>query len=187
MEKYLIVGLGNPGSNYSKTKHNVGFMVIDELLEALNLKLTETKFNGAFTKTFLKDKIVYIAKPMTFMNLSGEFVSAFIRYFDINTKNIIVVYDDIDTVFGSFKLRYKGSSGGQNGMKNIINLIGTDEIKRVRVGIGRNKNMELSSYVLSSFSIQERLDLIPIIKEISKALIDAVGEDFDKVMNKYNR
>ncbi|AJQ45317.1 peptidyl-tRNA hydrolase [Ureaplasma diversum] len=187
MQKFLIVGLGNPGANYAKNRHNVGFMAIDELLRQLNLKLDNTKFKGDFTKTIIDNNIVYIAKPQTYMNLSGEFVSKFINFFDIPKTNIIVIYDDVDTNVGKIKLRLSGSSGGQNGIKNIINLLSTQDIKRVRIGIGRNTQIPLDQYVLSNFKIDELVTIKPLLINVAFACIEFTkGESFEKMMNKYN-
>lgn len=187
MQKFLIVGLGNPGANYAKNRHNVGFMAIDELLRQLNLKLDNTKFKGDFTKTIIDNNIVYIAKPQTYMNLSGEFVSKFINFFDIPKTNIIVIYDDVDTNVGKIKLRLSGSSGGQNGIKNIINLLSTQDIKRVRIGIGRNTQIPLDQYVLSNFKIDELVTIKPLLINVAFACVEFTkGESFEKLMNKYN-
>lgn len=187
MQKFLIVGLGNPGANYAKNRHNVGFMAIDELLRQLNLKLDNTKFKGDFTKTIIDNNIVYIAKPQTYMNLSGEFVNKFINFFDIPKTNIIVIYDDVDTNVGKIKLRLSGSSGGQNGIKNIINLLSTQDIKRVRIGIGRNTQIPLDQYVLSNFKIDELVTIKPLLINVAFACIEFTkGESFEKLMNKYN-
>lgn len=187
MQKFLIVGLGNPGANYSKNRHNVGFMAIDELLRHLNLNLDNTKFRGDFTKVSIDKNLVYIAKPQTYMNLSGEFVSKFINFFDIPKTNIIVIYDDVDTNIGKIKLRLSGSSGGQNGIKNIINLLNTKDIKRIRVGIGRHPQIPLDQYVLSNFKIDELVIVKSLLINVAQACIEFIkGESFEKLMNKYN-
>lgn len=186
MDRFLIVGLGNPGFEYENTKHNVGFKCIDSLCETLNIKLDNNKFNGLYSIFSKNGDQYFIAKPQTYMNNSGFFVSEIVKFYKINISNIIVIYDDIDTEIGKIRLRQKGSSGGQNGMKNIINLLSTDEIKRIRIGIGKPKG-DLAKYVLSRFSIQEILDVQLAINKSKDALIDVInGNNFDKVMNKYN-
>ncbi|AAF30483.1 aminoacyl-tRNA hydrolase [Ureaplasma parvum] len=186
MEKYLIVGLGNPGSNYAKTRHNVGFMVINEICNKLNLSLDSSKFNGIFTKTIYNNSIVFFCQPTTYMNLSGEFVIKMLNFYNIPIKNLIVIYDDVDTKLGTIKLRKKGSSGGQNGIKNIINILKTDEIKRIRIGIDKDPHIKLDQYVLSNFKIDELVIIKPAIIKGALATLAAIGEDFDKVMNKFN-
>ncbi|EDU06498.1 aminoacyl-tRNA hydrolase [Ureaplasma urealyticum] len=186
MEKYLIVGLGNPGSNYAKTRHNAGFMVVNEICNKLNLFLDNSKFNGMFAKTIYNNCVVFFCQPTTYMNLSGEFVSKMLKFYDIPIKNLIVIYDDVDTKLGVIKLRKKGSSGGQNGIKNIINLLKTEEIKRIRVGIGKDPHAKLDQYVLSNFKIDELVIIKPAIIKGALAALEAIGEDFDKVMNKFN-
>lgn len=184
---YLIVGLGNPGSEYDRTKHNVGFSAIDKICEKLNLKLDKEKFNGAYTKTNINNKEVIIAKPLTYMNLSGNFVKDIVNFYKIKVQNIIVLYDDIDTKIGSLRVRSKGSSGGQNGIKNIIQLLGTELIKRVRIGIGKPDKQNLADYVLSSFKIEDLVNIQLAINNAANAAIDFVKiDDFEKVISKYN-
>lgn len=187
MEKYLIVGLGNPGLQYENTKHNVGFLTIDKICEKLNLILNKEKFNGLFAKIIINEKEVYIAKPYTYMNLSGNFVRDLCNFFKINIKNIIVIYDDIDTEIGKIRVKPKGSAGGQNGIKNIIQLLGTNDIKRIRIGIGKPEKMDLSSYVLSNFSKEQKLLIDKSIEKASLAAIDFINKDnFEHVISLYN-
>lgn len=187
MDKYLIVGLGNPGFQYEKTKHNVGFEVIDSLCKKLNISLLSNKFNGIYSKFILDNKEVYISKPQTYMNLSGEFVSKFINFYKIPISNVLVVYDDLDSEIGKLKVKKKGSSGGQNGIKNIINLLKTEEIKRIKIGISRpEKNISISGYVLSKFRIEDRPTIDMIIDKASEAILFYLNNDFAQTMNKFN-
>lgn len=186
MEKFLIVGLGNPGSKYEKTRHNAGFMVIDEVANILKVDLNDSKFNGLYTKTNIKGHQVFLAKPTTYMNLSGEFVARIMNFYEIPIKNLLVIYDDVDTEFGKIKLRTKGSSGGQNGIKNIIAHLKTEEFNRIRVGISRNKLIPLDQHVLSNFKSEEIVVLKSVLTKAANAAIESVGEQFDKIMNKYN-
>lgn len=187
MKKYLIIGLGNPGLEYINTKHNIGFNVIDKLCEHLNITLDKDLSNGIFTKIIIDEKEIFIAKPMTFMNLSGEFVKRIIQFYKIDISNTIIVYDDIDTEIGKIRIREKGSSGGQNGIKNIINQLGTENIKRIRVGIGRpTKNQQLANYVLSKFK-NEYLDKVNYsIERAKNACLDFINIDFNKLLSLYN-
>ncbi|CAI2194040.1 16565_t:CDS:1 [Funneliformis geosporum] len=132
----LIVGLGNPGAEYQGTRHNLGFQVIDGLATKLNIELKKEKFKGLYTThTYLNQRIILL-KPLTYMNNSGECVREFINYFQIASENILVIYDDLTLPLGSFRYREQGSSGGHNGIKNIIECLGTPRFKRLKVGIG---------------------------------------------------
>ena len=128
----LIVGLGNPGLEYKKTRHNLGFLIIDELANKLEIEFNKQKFNGLYYQA--KDFI--LLKPQTYMNNSGECISAFLNYFQIPVDNLLVIYDDIALSIGRFRYRAQGSNGGHNGMKDIIEKLGTKKIKRLRIGIG---------------------------------------------------
>ncbi|WP_412031686.1 aminoacyl-tRNA hydrolase [Metamycoplasma buccale] len=176
----LIVGLGNPGSEYEKTRHNIGFLVVDKIASDLNVSLTETKFNGIFYKS--RDFI--IAKPLTYMNKSGEFVTAISSYYNINKDDIIVIYDDMDLEFGKISIKQKGSSGGHNGMRDIIEKLGTEEIKRLKMGIGRDGNA--INYVLGKFSIADFELIQKSIKIAAEAIVSFIYNDIRFVMNKYN-
>ncbi|TPI02564.1 aminoacyl-tRNA hydrolase [Mycoplasma struthionis] len=175
----LIVGLGNPGAEYQKTRHNVGFEIIDRISEKLKAPLTEKKFNGIF----YKEKDFILAKPLTYMNLSGDFVRALVDYYDIATNDIIIVYDDMDLLLGKVVIKQKGSSGGQKGMKDIINKLGTNEIKRLKVGIGRGQ--DATSHVLGKFNAQEASIMNQVFEYSAEALISFISNDIRFVMNKY--
>ena len=145
----LIVGLGNPGLEYENTRHNIGFKVIDALLNKNKWKLNKCKFEGEFYKT----KNIVVSKPMTYMNNSGTFVQAISKFYKIDIKNILIIYDDINLPIGTFKLKNSGSSGGQNGMNSIIQEMKTQEISRLRIGIGRGNN--IVNHVLGPFTKKE--------------------------------
>ncbi|TPE57704.1 aminoacyl-tRNA hydrolase [[Mycoplasma] falconis] len=176
----LIVGLGNPGVEYAKTRHNVGFMVIDKMAEKLQTPLTEKKFNGVF----YKDKEVILAKPLTYMNKSGDFVAAITNYYDVALEDVIIVYDDLDVVLGKAVIRQKGSAGGHNGMKDIIAKLHSEDIKRLKIGIGRDGNV--IDYVLGKFSYADSIVIDRIIEVASEALISFISNDIRFVMNKYS-
>ncbi|WPL38445.1 aminoacyl-tRNA hydrolase [Malacoplasma iowae] len=187
MDKYLVVGLGNPGFQYENTKHNVGFNVIDSLCKKINISLLTSKFNGVFSKANLYNKEVYICKPQTYMNLSGEFVSKFVNFYKIPIENVLVIYDDLDSEIGKIKLKIKGSSGGQNGIKNIINLLGTESIKRIKIGISRpERNISISGYVLSKFNNEDKTKVEKSIDKASDAILFYLENDFTQAMNKFN-
>lgn len=132
----LIVGLGNPGKEYENTRHNLGFVIIDQLANKLNVELNKKKFNGLYYQI----GEYLLLKPQTYMNNSGECIAAFINYFRIDLNDLLVIYDDIALPLGKFRYRCQGSAGGHNGMKNIIELLGNEDFKRLRVGIGRKQN-----------------------------------------------
>ena len=155
---YLIAGLGNPGRKYEKTKHNVGFEVIDELIERYHVPYGGLDRKALYGKTVIGGQKCILIKPMTYMNLSGEAVRAYLDYYRMNPEtDLIVIYDDIDLDPGQLRIRKKGSAGGHNGMKNIIAMTGTDAFARIRVGTGaKPKNWDLADYVLAPFGKDER-------------------------------
>ncbi|AWX42524.1 peptidyl-tRNA hydrolase [Metamycoplasma cloacale] len=177
----LIVGLGNPGEQYEKTRHNVGFMVVDAIAQKLGIQLEEKKFNGIY----YKNKDFILAKPLTYMNNSGDFVQAIVEYYKINVDDVIIVYDDIDLILGKASIKQKGSSGGHNGMKDILNKVKhkDNEIKRFKIGIGRDNN--IIDYVLGKFSYEEWLVINKAIDYAADALISFVYNDIRFVMNKF--
>lgn len=185
----LIVGLGNFPSEYNNTKHNVGFMVIDTWLQKHETFLNKNEFNGWFCKLSNKNGEQFIiAKPYTYMNLSGQFVQQIAKFYKIDPKDILIISDDLDTDIGNIRVRLKGGSGGHNGIKNIIELLHTEEIKRIRIGIGRPVDKSsVINYVLSKFTNDELVKInasIEIATNIINDFIDNVG--FEKIMNKYN-
>ena len=145
----LIVGLGNPDKMYEKTYHNVGFMVLDKLKEKLGEDFTKSGYDAKYFKTIIGGDTVFVAKPQTYMNLSGQSVYKFCKQFKIEPKDVIVVCDDIDLPLGDTRFRLNGSGGTHNGLRNIVDCLKSTEFKRVKVGIGRNPNMDLKDFVLS--------------------------------------
>ena len=179
----LIVGLGNPGKEYENTRHNIGFMVIDNYLKNEKFK---TKFNGMYLKKVINNEEVIFLKPLSYMNLSGEVVKKYVNYLKINLSDLLIISDDLDMPCFKIKLKYKGSSGGHNGLKNIIQNINTEEFKRLKIGISNNLNVDTKSYVLSKFN-QEELEKLHKKFEITNNIInDFINLDFEKVMSKYN-
>lgn len=179
----LIVGLGNPGKEYENTRHNIGFMVIDNYLKNEKFK---TKFNGMYLKKVINNEEVIFLKPLSYMNLSGEVVKKYVNYFKINLSDLLIISDDLDMPCFKIKIKYKGSSGGHNGLKNIIQNINTEEFKRLKIGISNNLNVDTKSYVLSKFN-QEELEKLHKKFEITNNIInDFINLDFEKVMSKYN-
>jgi PTH1 family peptidyl-tRNA hydrolase len=183
----LIVGLGNPGNEYENTRHNIGFIFIDALAKNLNVSIDKKKFNGLYTETFINGEKVILLKPQSYMNLSGEVVIQYLKYFKIKVEDMLVINDDLDMEFGKLRLRQDGSSGGHNGLKNIALHINTEKFKRLKVGISNNKDIDTKDYVLGHFS-KEDLELLESKKEeVVNLLKDFIVLDFDRLMNKYNK
>lgn len=181
----LIVGLGNKGNEYNNTRHNVGFMVIDEYLNKHNLVLNKEKFDGLYCDTVISDEKVIILKPQKYMNLSGEVILKFVNYFKIKVEDILVIHDDMDLELGSFKIRYKGGSGGHNGLKNIEANLKTNEYKRIKIGISKN-NIDVIDYVLGKFKSDELEKINDVIKIMPDVIDDFLKISFENLMNKYN-
>lgn len=183
----LIVGLGNPGREYENTKHNVGFMFIDYFCQKNNIELKELKFSGIYSKIKMNGEEIIIAKPLTYMNLSGEFVSKIMNFFKINYEDLIVIHDDLDCEIGKIKIKQKGSSGGQNGLRNIISHLKTENIKRIKIGIGRPKNnINIKDYVLSKLTFEEKNAIFSNFNNICEIIEDFTQNNLIKAMNKFN-
>jgi PTH1 family peptidyl-tRNA hydrolase len=182
-----IVGLGNPGARYAKTRHNIGFMVIDRLSERWGLPVNKTKCRGQVGEGHLFGTKVALFKPMTYMNASGEALRAYMDLYKLEVDQLLVVYDDMDTEFGRIRLRYKGSAGGHNGIKSIIQHLGTQDFRRIRMGISRPPaEMSVVDYVLSDFAKSERDRLPDVIETACDAVEASLTEPFEKVMAKFN-
>ena len=157
----LFVGLGNPGERYKLTRHNVGFMVLDKLIQKSTVEGWDKKFDSFFNKIIIDQKSIILLKPLTFMNVSGHAVQKVKNFYGIDPNNIVIIHDDIDLELGKIKLKKGGGDGGHNGLKSIIKLIGS-EFNRIRIGIGRPEKISVSSYVLNNFREEE----IPLLKKI---------------------
>lgn len=182
-----FVGLGNPGRKYARTRHNIGFMAVDHFADKWNLDWKKGPGPMEVAMGRIQNEQVALIKPMTYMNLSGEAVRAFYDYYKCDIDDLIVLYDDLDTEFGRLRLRYKGSSGGHNGIKSLISHLGTESFKRVRIGISRPENGEdVISYVLSDFPKRDREVLANVIDVASDVMEDALELSFDRLMAKYN-
>jgi PTH1 family peptidyl-tRNA hydrolase len=183
----LIVGLGNPGTPYKQTRHNIGFEVIDELAKRFQADLNQTKFKGVYTVIHKNGEKLILLKPLTYMNLSGESVKPIMDYYDIPMEDLLVIYDDMDLPVGKIRLRQKGSAGGHNGIKSIIAHTGTQNFNRIRIGIDRPQTgMAVPDYVLSKFRKEEWDLLSDVIKTCTEACEDWLGKPFLEVMNQYN-
>lgn len=183
----IIVGLGNPGAKYAGTRHNVGFSVIDELAERYNIKADTKKHKALVGKGVYEGEKLILAMPQTFMNLSGESVREIMDFYKCTPEDLIVVYDDIDLAVGRIRVRERGSAGGHNGMKNIIQHVGSQDFVRVRVGIGsKPANMELADYVLSRFGKNELEDIRHSCTLACDAITTIITDSAVTAMNRYN-
>lgn len=183
----LFVGLGNPGSKYDKTRHNIGFDVIDRLSTELEIKLDQTKFKGIYGMGNVNGEKVVLLKPLTYMNLSGESIGAVMDYFKIPIEDIVVIYDDLDLPVGRIRLRQKGSPGGHNGIKSTVAHVGTQVFNRIRVGIDRPSNgMSVSNYVLGRFTQEEQETMDKVIDTCVQACKESIKKPFLEVMNQFN-
>lgn len=181
----LIVGLGNPGKKYEKTRHNMGFMVVDLLSDISQIDVDKEIFNGLMGRGKIFDEDVLLFEPQTFMNLSGTAVQQVIHFFKIDIQDVIIVFDDMALPVGSIRMRLSGSSGGQKGMQNIIDMLGTEEIKRIRIGIGEPE-FDSIDYVLSRPSKDEQVLIDQAINNAVEALKETLKSSFDKAMSKFN-
>ena len=182
----LIVGLGNPGKEYEATRHNTGFMVIDEIAKALNITVNQKKHKALIGKGIVQNESVMLMKPQTFMNLSGEAVRAAVDFYHLDLEDILIIYDDLDLPVGKIRLREKGSAGGQNGMKNIIAHLHSQEFNRIRVGIGKDANIPVVDYVLGKFREEEAEAHHLAIEQAKQAAIESIKRPFNEVMSRYN-
>ena len=182
----LIVGLGNPGKEYERTRHNAGFMALDQLASDLGVSITNEKFKGQYVKFKHRGEDVILLKPMTYMNNTGESVSEVMNFFKINVEDILVIYDDLDMPTGKLRLRERGSAGGHNGIKSIIAHTGTQQFKRIRVGIDRHPRIPVVDYVLGKFTADETPLIEEGVKRASKAAMTFLEKDFKIAMNVYN-
>lgn len=182
-----IVGLGNPGTQYAKTRHNVGFMALDELAAQNGISFNQSKCKSVIGEGVIGGVKTVLIKPMTFMNLSGEAVRAYMDYYKVKLEDMIVVYDDLDTEIGKIRLRYQGSAGGHNGIKSIIQHVGTQSFNRVRMGISRPEpGFAIVDYVLSSFPKKESDPLKQMILNTCDALEFSLHNSFEQTMAKFN-
>ena len=181
----LIDGLGNPGKKYEHTRHNMGFDAVDLFAAQVQIDIDKEAFKGLVGRGKVYDEDIYVLKPTTFMNLSGESVREIVNYFKIDLDDIIVVYDDMALEPGKIRLRASGSSGGHKGMQNIIEQLGSEDIKRIRVGIGE-PTYDTIDYVLSKPLKEERPLIDEAIKNAVDALKEILKENFDKAMTNYN-
>lgn len=184
----LIVGLGNPTKEYENTRHNIGFMAVDALAAEYGITVTTLKHKALIGKGMIEGEKVILAKPVTYMNLSGEAVREISDYYKIPAEDVIVIYDDISLDVGFLRIRKKGSAGGHNGMKSIIAHLGTEDFPRVKVGIGEKRpGQDLADYVLGRFPKEDLEALKKVLEDVKKAIALMVWDDIGEAMNLYNK
>lgn len=187
-ESWLIVGLGNPGREYEKTRHNAGFRAIDILAEKLGCKIDRLKYQGLYCQTAYNGKKLFLLKPQTYMNLSGRSVLQLSAYFNIPPQRIIVLFDDISLPPGRLRIRAEGSAGGHNGIKSIISEVGSQTFPRVKIGVGAKAHPEqdLADWVLSTFSAKEEKDLVSALERAADAALTIIDKGVPEAANRYN-
>ncbi|OGW37739.1 MAG: aminoacyl-tRNA hydrolase [Nitrospirae bacterium RBG_13_39_12] len=183
---WVIAGLGNPGKKYSRTRHNIGFLVVEEVAYRHKITCKDRKEGYRIGKGFIDSHKILLLEPLLYMNMSGPVIKNVIRKFDIQPEKLIVIHDDIDIGIGKLKIRGKGSSGGHKGVESIINSIGSRDFIRVKVGIGREEGISAEDYVLSKFRRHEISSIKDTIKMSADAVYSIVSEGLDKAMNRFN-
>lgn len=186
---YIIAGLGNPGKEYENTRHNAGYEVIDALAEKYNISVLELKHKAMIGKGYIGGQKVALVKPLTFMNLSGESLRMVVDYYKVDAEQeLIVVSDDISLPPGQLRVRKKGSSGGHNGLKNIIKMLGTENFQRIRMGVGEKpRNYDLVDWVLGHFNKEEKAAMEEAVAKAVRAAELMLTEGADAAMNEFNR
>lgn len=175
----LIVGLGNPGEKYSQTRHNIGWLFIDYLSKIYGIDVEKNKCDALVGETKVNGEKIILAKPLTFMNLSGNAVVKLKKWYKVDNKDILIIFDDIDIPFGTFRYREKGSGGSHNGMKNIVQMLSTEEISRLRIGLGglKHEKQDMADFVLQKFKKDELKNLEDIFFEASKKIEEFIEKE----------
>lgn len=186
---YLVVGLGNPGLEYAKTRHNAGFMAIDKLAEDIGASFNKNKHSALFGEGNINGKRVLLAKPQTYMNNSGEAVGALSSFYKIPVENIIIMFDDISLDVGVIRIRRKGSAGGHNGIKDIIEVLGTEEIARIKIGVGEriDRSSDLKNHVLGKIGKDDLKNFDEATEKTVAAVKEIINRGIDSAMNKFSR
>jgi len=186
-ETYLIIGLGNPGREYKDNRHNIGFMVIDRIAVRLNAQGIKVQAKAIVTNALVQERKLILAKPQTYMNLSGQSVQGLLHFYKIPIENLIVAHDDLDLPFGTIRIRPGGGPGGQRGMASTIEQLGTKDFPRLRLGIGRPPGrMDPKDYVLQDFSKEDQKLLPEVLDRAADAALTFITDGLNKAMNKYN-
>ena len=183
----LIVGLGNPEADYSETRHNMGFDVINKLAKQYDIEMTRSKFDGIYGSGMIENQKVILLKPQTFMNLSGKSIIRFIDFYKIPLEDMIVIYDDMDIEKSKIRIRKTGSPGSHNGMKSIVNILADERFPRIRVGIGKPVyENDLINYVIGAIDEEDKTELEKGKELAKEAVIEILKNGIDSAMNKYN-
>lgn len=183
---FVIAGLGNPGKKYENTRHNMGFLVIDRLAEKNDIKVNKIKHKSLVGDGFISGRKSLLVKPQTYMNLSGEAVREVMDYYDVDTEDLIVIYDDFDIELGSIRIRKKGSAGSHNGMKSIIYQLQSQDFPRVRIGIGKSGSADWKDFVLGRMNREEQKIIDDAVENAANAIMCILEKGIDKAMNEYN-
>ncbi len=183
----LIVGLGNKGKEYDKTRHNIGFMAVDIIADSYNIKIDKKKFDGLYNKININNEQIIFLKPQKYINLSGDVIKKYLDYFKIEIKDLLIIHDDLDIEIGKFKIKKSGSSGGHNGLKNIEVNLKTRNYNRIKIGISNNKNIDTVNYVLGTLTKEEQIKLDNVLNIMPELFNDYLNISFDNLMNKYNK
>jgi peptidyl-tRNA hydrolase, PTH1 family len=188
MDPFIIFGLGNPGREYEKTRHNIGFIAMDKFSMDWKIDMTRVRFKSLVGEGKFNGNRIYLVKPLTYMNNSGNSVRSFMRFYKVEPNRILVIHDDLDLPFGSIRLRENGGSAGQRGMQSIISRIGTNEFARLRIGIGRPPGtMDAVDYVLKEFSNNSESDLGLVLDHVVRCVETLLTDGVEKAMTLYNR
>lgn len=184
----MIVGLGNPGSQYENTKHNMGFQVIDRIAQHYHVDVDQHQFEAAYTTFKVNDEKIWLVKPLTYMNDSGRAVWMLMSYYQIQLPELLVIQDDLDLAIGKLRLRARGSAGGHNGIRSIIAAVGSQDFKRIKIGIDHPKIGTVVDWVLSPFNQDDQVIIDNVLDKAAAAAIDWIQNDnFDKTMNQFNQ
>ena len=184
---YLIIGLGNPESDYAETRHNMGFNVINQLAKEYGIQINRKKFNSEYENAIIEGEKVVLIKPQTFMNASGEAVIEFVNFYKVDLNKVIIIYDDIDIEPGKIRIRKNGSAGSHNGMKSIVHFLNSTDFPRIRVGIGKPKeNENMIEYVIGAIPDEEKKSLEDGVNIAKDAIIELLKNGIDSAMNKFN-
>lgn len=182
----LIVGLGNPGKKYTETRHNVGFMAIKKISDKFDIKNVDKDCESLIAKGNIDNNKVLLAQPLTYMNRSGRAVKKLVNKYNIKIDDIIVIYDDLDLPAGKIRIKNNGSSGGHKGLQSIMDHFDTNQIKRIRIGIGRPIDLEITDYVLQKFNEDQKKEINQVLNSIDKIILELINNGVSSAMNKFN-
>lgn len=186
---YLIAGLGNPGREYENTRHNAGFVAADILADKFNMSFSKSKFDAVYGDCVIADERILIVKPQTFMNLSGNALQKLSAFYKIPTNKLIIMHDDVSLDVGKIRIRRKGSAGGQKGLANIIELMGSEEISRIKIGVGAkpHPDYDMKDWVLGKIPVEQQVDFKTACENAAKAVEEIIARGIDSAMNKYSK